>query len=964
MKGTKRFNLKNFSSLAIIAALPSVTFCFFGPLEMFYLNIHQIWFPIRSAILTALICALLLIIVITAILYFLPDRIGKYFYAVFFGVGLASYVQGNYLQLDYGQLDGREINWSSYAMWAIINTLIWLLLIVASVIAVKIKTKKTQIIMRYISCVILAVQIGTLIFLGVTTDQRREQYTISTEGIYEVSDKQNIIIFLLDTFDTEFMTELINEDPVLIEKLKGFVFYDNTIGMYSYTRTAVPHILTGVKYLNEKSYSDYLDSAFSSSQLYSILDNSNFDTGIYTDSSIISSKISRYLRNLNLVDQTVRNYLGFAGTMYRFTATKYFPHVLKKSVWMYSAEFNQYRNSQVGEVYAMNDVQFYNAMMQNGLSFETDHNAFRFYHLYGAHPPYVYDGNVQPVRSSYYGALDQARGALQIVIDYIEYLKRADVYDNTLFIVMADHGDRAPFGNRPLLMIKDTGDTKEFTTSSLPVSYEDFMPMLESYVDKHTSPTEFLQNIAPNRDERFFYFSTGNGLWNQDYTPNMVEFVFVDGKSDPEMHMHATGIVYSAETDSIQKYKLGDTLYFSRSYDDSLRYFVSGLHIAEDSHTNTFGREAIFRAELDQPVSSDLRLEMTFFIHDFQTILLYSNDRLVEKVSFSRPGPLKATFIIPEDSISPDNTILLRFEFPNAHVVGGVPTYAIGIMEMTISENVIPQYRLGDSIHFSIDNNNAQKFFLHGLGSPEASHTWVDGSEAVFCAELDQPVTSDIRLDMTFFTSDFQSILLYSNNYLIDEMNFSVPGTCNAVFIIPRDVISADNILSLRFEFPNALVVDGEPSIAIGLIDMIISENIIPQYQLDDTIHFTRSSGNAQKYFLRGLGSPEESHTWSNGTDAVFCAKLLLPIASDLRLYMSFFITSFQTIKLYSSDFLLEEQSFSEPGNYSTVFIIPEDALSADNTLILRFEFPNAYIIDGMPTIAIGLIDMTITNTG
>ena len=279
------------------------------------------------------------------------------------------------------------------------------------------------------------------------------------------------------------------------------------------------------------------------------------------------------------------------------------------------------------------------------------------------------------------------------------------------------------------------------------------------------------------------------------------------------------------------------------------------------------------------------------------------------------------------------------------------------------SWSALYKYKLGDTIGFTRDYGNANSYFTHGLYYPESGHTWSDGGEAIFRAILDQPISSDLRLELSFFINDYQTISLYAENRLIGEMNFSVPGSRNAVFIIPKDVINDDNTLTLAFRFPHAHIEESGPSIAIGFVKMTITQDI-PQYLIGDTINFTRDNGNAQNYFIYGLGSPEATHTWSDGYEAVFEARLDRPVFTDLELEMSFFVNTTQTIKFYAGDCLINESIFRETGHHNVALIIPKDTIIEESILLLRFEFPNTLDTDTeeLYNIAIGFIEMKISS--
>ena len=57
--------------------------------------------------------------------------------------------------------------------------------------------------------------------------------------------------------------------------------------------------------------------------------------------------------------------------------------------------------------------------------------------------------------------IKQAKGALYIVEEYINQLKKSGIYDKTTIIIIADHGS-VNLEQNPLFLIKEYGADKEF----------------------------------------------------------------------------------------------------------------------------------------------------------------------------------------------------------------------------------------------------------------------------------------------------------------------------------------------------------------------------------------------------------------------------------------------------------------------------------------------------------------------
>ena len=97
------------------------------------------------------------------------------------------------------------------------------------------------------------------------------------------------------------------------------------------------------------------------------------------------------------------------------------------------------------------------------------------------------------------------KATLNIVNSYIERLKKNNVYDNSVIVIMADHGYWNSNNNgrhNPILYIKGINEHHKMETSEIPVSYEDICgAFTELLQDKNSG--ELFKNIDQNRIRRF-----------------------------------------------------------------------------------------------------------------------------------------------------------------------------------------------------------------------------------------------------------------------------------------------------------------------------------------------------------------------------------------------------------------------------------------------------------------------------
>jgi hypothetical protein len=699
-KAKDRITVKSLVTLVPLILMP-FTFFMFGSIEIVIRNTIGLWFTWLDVLPTLLISFIASLFLLCFIGLVLSEKVRRYYVALIFGLGLALYVQGNLMPVSYGVLDGLPVAWDDYIIWAIVNTVIWLVLLIIPILIVRFRREISQKILIYVTVVVLFIQTGTVTYMvAQPSPQRGVDLFVSGDHMHTVSDHKNIVILILDSFDTSFMHFLLYDEPEIVEELDGFVFFENVIGMFPKTWGALPHILTGVPFLNEKPYWDYLDMAFANAPLYPMLEERNFTTFIHTEPIYISHEIKDFIGNVHEDVWFIDDNIGMAVSLYHFTGLRYFPHVLKIPIWG-NPDFNKHRTSANHEsMYTWDNTEFYNKMMSVGLDILPDRNVFSLLHLAG--PRGSIDRFVQPTVYVNEFRNERIGGSLQIVIDYVDKLKKMNIDNNTLLIVLSDHGLTQMY-QRPLLLVRDPAHRNPFTISSVPVSFENLMPMLLAYISEELTPLDYLHTAALNQSDRTFYFYLEADIrdWQTVFLPDINKYVFVDSSNCVD-DARFTGTIHASNPRfRPQIYRLGNTLHFAQTHDNftsPVGFFSRGLSSVNDEYTWSYGHESLFVTRLSRAVASDLNLEMTFLVFpdgEGQTIKLYAGERFLDEAFFPNLGEdvwQSAAFIIPKDVVCNNNVLELRFEFPDAvrprDIWSGnedIRLLAIGFREMTIT---------------------------------------------------------------------------------------------------------------------------------------------------------------------------------------------------------------------------------------------------------------------------------------
>ena len=647
-------------SLPITVLFFIVTIGVFGPLELYITNNVDLWFSFRNTLIISLIMSGIGLLIAGGIALLLPRKYRGAYSAVLFALTLCLYLQGNYINISYGVLDGNAIDWSAYTGYAIADTLFWIAVFAVVLLLWKKKAELLRSIQTYGSLLIISMQVITLVYLtassGVLVQEEPDQF-LSTNHMYEISAQDNVIIFVLDAFDQAFMEEILAEEPETYQTLfKDFTMFNNAATGGHSTWAGMPAMITGKSYAGGVRYAEYVENEFDSDGLYSTLKDRGYNISLFTDNSYVPKNNTESIDNMVSSSFGVSSYTGLTKTYSSFTLYKYMPHILKQFFWLYTGDFDAYRDGGGVEHYAFDDVAFYENLVNRKLTLTDSENALRLYHLEGPHPPFDMNEYAQATEES--SIQIQAKGCLYIVEEYLNQMKELGVYDNSMIIITADHGQVIP--GHPILLVKDRGTQQTFSESSAPVSHFDMHNTIFSYIGEDMGDTFF---DIPEHVDRKRYYSVFNSEGNKI---SMIEYL-IDGDLHDADNVSATGVIYEPNDIQLQKYKYYEVLSFGTD-STAIDYTLAGISFASTGFAWTDGYEVIFSIPLEDAPYADLDvyIYMVAVMTDAgpQIINIYANDQLVHETTREDTTPL--AFKVPAELIKEDCVLNLRIELPNA----------------------------------------------------------------------------------------------------------------------------------------------------------------------------------------------------------------------------------------------------------------------------------------------------------
>ena len=560
-------NWKERLAYGVVAAFFfAFTIFFVAPLEVIGGSSGSLMYAMGDVWWVLIAPVLGMVAFITLVLVLLRGRAFGIALAMVFAVGLCAYVQALVLNIGLPAADGNTIVWSDYMDMQIISSAVWIAIIAIVLAFCLINMRRTQgavVVVSAFLVIVQAVGLGSLFISpsssGATTASNAK-VVMTEDQMYTVNPNHNVIVFILDTYDTAYLSRVLEKNPNLLDDLTGFTNYENATSAMIPTRFAIPEMLTGQMPSFDEKFSTYKAQRYARSSFLDQIYDADYSIGLYTDSLTIS-KLSAEERagitgktvNMHALPHSMMNYQGTLYSLYQIGLYRDVPWPFKWAFWYYTDQINssfvQYQDNAPADetVYVMDDIRYYNRLCNIGLSVNDDGHAgaFRFIHLLGSHYPFSYDEQVNDLGEDNSDVFKQSQGAIHIVSEYVNQLKKLGVYENTTIIITADHGywtitlDPIEETSTPIMFVKPEQsaelDAEPIKVDEKPVSHLDLQATILDAMgldySEYSNRTEWagysmFRDIDPDRQR--YYLTT-------DSEPDLTEVQFreylIDGNA-------------------------------------------------------------------------------------------------------------------------------------------------------------------------------------------------------------------------------------------------------------------------------------------------------------------------------------------------------------------------------------------------------------------------------------------------
>lgn len=486
------------------------TFAIYMPSSLFISNIDDFALDyIKIVPLIALVSVAVLVIVYIIGLIIPIKRLFYSYVLLVFSLALGFYIQGNFLNPAFNSLNGKEIAWSEYKINGIISIIAWILVFVVPQVVYAIKENIMSLIVKWGSLFVTAMQLVSLVVLLLTTHKVvSNDFAVTKNGEFELSSKNNTIMFVVDTLDASWFEDMLLPNEEYKKSLKDFTYFDDAVAGGAPTVLGIPTLLTGKIDMDaSRDTSEYYKDAYESSSLFADMQKSNCNVKLFTEFYYLDYCDKNSVDNLKMEQKyVISSRRGFMECLYKFVSFYAMPQFLKQNLWLYSGEFNQYitLEDNTSNLYKLDDAQFYQDFKEKGITTQNDKDTFVMYHLNGAHSPYVMDENAQAVPSDSIGVDSQIRGIFKIIKEYMDELKAKGIYDSSTIIITADHGGIDLYSNPAILVKERNANHDEMVVSDSKITFTNVNNTIASSTLKDSSA--YGENVFEVGDKQMVRF--------------------------------------------------------------------------------------------------------------------------------------------------------------------------------------------------------------------------------------------------------------------------------------------------------------------------------------------------------------------------------------------------------------------------------------------------------------------------
>lgn len=634
--------------------------CVLRPVLSFYLqNEGEFWFSLGSIIGQVLMIAGGVAGFIMLVHFILPER-EKINARLLFGslaaaLSLCVYIQNHFLSFYLPILTGDPINWSLYYNWNIVSVALWSVVFAVAVVGALKWPRQAKSIVYMVFAMLLCAECVSCGIEIITAkhDNKREDAYFSENGLYEVSNKENIIVLISDTFEGTYMNEILERYPEYQDMLSDCTYYDNVTGTSCFTYFSYADMMTGVDFPLGNTEQSGVSYCFDHQTTIDKISNNGWDIEYYTvfsPTESVSSKILNAFNGVLTPDWKTSWYL--AKLLFKSTLFQSMPQPLKPRFIVLNDRYEDakqmVKSQQAPLPYVSDDIQFYNQINKPECVLKGIEGKPRYIivELWGVHEPSRIDADFNEIEFDDSVSIDErkiqgARAQLKLLRTYLDQLKAAGIYDQSTVIMTADHGYNLRF--YPVFLVKEAHrEADSFIIDHSPISlradYEDLLEKMTS--GQSLSETISAMKLPSDRVRYAVDYSSSEGYAKLTDRRSIVT-IMGDAREDSSYRIEKDEFYMDDGFEG--RCKIDEDFYTGGNSNGNAAIYGLRKDAAQ-------GHSIVFDMFLDQESETPLIFKTTIqnAVDQPQRVNLYANGELIKEEILESMEPKEISIEIPD----------------------------------------------------------------------------------------------------------------------------------------------------------------------------------------------------------------------------------------------------------------------------------------------------------------------------
>lgn len=852
--------IKDFDRIVLSLALPFVLIAF-PFLHVYANNVTNLQLPM-SAFIGVFGSAILAIAVGSFVLLKLLPRAGQiWFIALTAYLMVLVWLQTNFFIGAFGFLTGETPDWQIDRGTQILQSVFLVVLLLGML---WLRDTVSSNISFMVGLIALSSMAYVPSLLEKSNRVENTKYSFNRTGVFEFSRAKNVVIFVLDSAQADVVYEVLEKNPEIKEKYRGFTLFRNSVSNFPKTYASIPSLLTGEAYDNAQPLHDYLKQVYLEKSLAAQLTDNGFDSRLLSSSphallahpsvaANVSDNTGNAVSSSLLTDE--------AETLANLMLFRVSPHLLKPAVYNdgeFRISIDRPKTSSTAENCSLSEAErdfskerrsFDNVFLDEFAKctqISMDQPALKFYHLYAPHAPYQADETFayigsKPLSRQWFSL--QTQGILSVVGNLLTDMEAKGLMDNSLIIITSDHGEgeynvginypenlpketgsggqvgqNIVRGGIPLMMASRPEDRAgALQISDVPVQLTDVPATVYDWLGmENTTPGKSIFSIEADesrtRYHRYYQFAG----WNIDYIIPLTEYA-VDGFSWYESSWSRSGRTFDQ---GIANSFEGEFLTLSRTGNFDERVHTGWTTPGKVARGITESGAVVVLRGTGQSL---LTAKHALYSKEDAIISLFQDGEPIGNWTFAKNDGQRAKTLVLD--------VTGEFELGLQTTSGNGRN--VRFRELRLEPVTAYTYELGTPINFT-DLGNSSEYRTYGWSRTEFWGTSSIGHASGVIVTLDPSINEPLRVDLTLSGYVFerwpaQEVELFANDTLIGNLTLTDRKRVTYTFDIGPDVISNAGVLDFTFNYRTPLRqsehgISGDTRLqAIAMVEMTVN---------------------------------------------------------------------------------------------------------------------------------------------